>query len=58
MKTYNKPCINVKDIELQSYMLTGSVYDEEGEGSTDYAKGRRGIWGDLWSDPEEEEGNK
>lgn len=57
MKTYIKPYIKVKNIQLQSAMLAGSdpkVYNEYGYGSGQLGTGRRGTWGDLWSNEEED----
>ena len=53
MKQYITPAIkNVKVVVNESMMLSGSLGDDET--STMDANGRRGSWGNLWSDDTEE----
>ena len=58
-KEYIKPEIEVVEMAVEAPMLTSSfVFNEEGgnEGSLSngYRPGRRGQWGDLWYQGEEE----
>lgn len=56
MKTYIKPRIKEKNVELQSHMMSGSkVYGTYGnDDSEQYSNSRRGSWGDLWNNDDEE----
>lgn len=52
-KTYQRPGMNLKTVELQALVaLSDGEIETGGEGTWD-ANARRGKWGDLWADGEE-----
>lgn len=55
MKQYSKPCIKIREIAIESNMMTDSLPFGNGEVDTNLTKGRRGTWGNLWYDDSIEE---
>ena len=53
-KIYIKPEIEVIEIESVEMMATSLVFNEEGGKEESLSNGRRGKWGDLWYQGEEE----
>lgn len=58
MKTYLKPNIKVKDIQIQSCMMNNSITEGTVDNNTrvgvgnSFSNGHRGSWGNLWDDEE------
>ena len=55
MRQYSKPCIKIREIAIESNMMTDSLPFGNGEVDTNLTKGRRGAWGNLWYDDSVEE---
>ena len=53
-ETYIAPQIEVLEIESVEMMATSLVFNEEGGNEESLSNGRRGKWGDLWYQGEEE----
>ena len=53
-ETYIAPQMEVIEIESVEMMATSLVFNEEGGNEESLSNGRRGKWGDLWYQGEEE----
>ena len=55
MKTYIKPELFIKDIQVMQMLALSTFEDEADANGEVLTKGRRGVWGNLWEEAEEEE---
>ena len=55
-KQYVKPEMFVVEISISSMLAASFTIDKNSQGDCeeDFARGRRGVWGDLWADDVEE----
>ena len=53
-ETYIAPQMEVLEIESIEMMATSLVFNEEGGNEESLSNGRRGQWGNLWHQGEEE----
>lgn len=54
MKTYSKPVVKTIDIQVEQLFALSALDGEADPDKPALGNGRRGLWGDLWSNGEEE----
>lgn len=54
MKHYIHPSLKISEIVIEQLMVTSVFVDDDYSTEPQLGNGRRGSWGDLWFDGEQE----